>query len=218
MPGEPALSVIHDHYKETFALIRERERLRDRSFGFLIILFALLVVEVYYPAQVGASIGVLRLFGTDIDLKQLPVALLIDATWMFALTIALGYCRTAAHVERQYPYLHDLEDWMSSALGDETLYRREGRVYLADYPAFLNWAWFSYVIVFPLTVILGCGALVTHEWSALNYSAPHKVFDSAIAVLIVASFFVYAVLPRITRPFRKRTSSKVDKPKTNGGY
>ena len=204
MPGEQTLSIIHDHYKETFALIRERERLRDRSFGFLIMLFALLVVGVYYPAQVGASIGVLHLFGTDIDLKQLPIALLIDATWVFTLTIALGYCRTAAHVERQYPYLHHLEDWMSSALEDDTLYRREGRVYFSDYPTFLNWAWFSYVVVFPVVVILGCVVLVTHEWSALSYSMGHKVFDSAIAILIVASFGIYAVVPRITWLFQKR--------------
>lgn len=204
MPGDSVLSVVHDHYKETFALIRERERLRDRSFAFLIILFALLLVEIYYPAQVGASFGVLHLFGTDIDLKQLPVALLIDATWVFALTIALGYSRTAAHVERQYPYLHHLEDWMSSALGDDALYRREGRVYLSDYPIFLNWAWFCYVIVFPLVVMLGCVVLVTREWTALTYSGVHKLFDSAIALLVVTTFVIYTVVPRIRRPFQRR--------------
>jgi hypothetical protein len=214
MSGDAPLSIVHDHYKETFVLIRERERLRDRSFGFLIALFALLALEVYYPAQVGASIGVLHLLGTDIDLKQLPVALLIDATWVFALTIALGYCRTAAHVERQYPYLHHLEDWMSRALGDDSLYRREGRTYLSDYPAFLNWAWFSYVIVFPLIVVLGCLVLVIHEWTALKYSGVHKVFDSAIAVLIVASFGIYAVVPRIRWPFQKRASREAERAKS----
>ncbi len=204
MAGEAPLSIVHDHYKETFALIRQTERLRDRSFGFLILLFGVLVLEVYYPAQAGASIGVVHLFGTDIDIKQLPFALLIDATWVFALTIALGYCRTAAHVERQYPYLHHLEDWMSSALRDDTLYRREGGVYLGNYPPFLTWAWFSYVIVFPLVVILGCAVLVSHEWTALTYSTPHKLFDSVIALLIVASFGVYAVVPRIRWPFQQR--------------
>ncbi len=206
MPGDPQLSIIHDHYKETFALIRERERLRDRSFGFLIGLFALLALEIYYPAQVGVSLGVLHVLGTDIDVKQLPLALLIDATWVFSLTIALGYCRTTANVERQYPYLHHLEDWMSSALGDDSLYRREGHVYLTGFPAFLTWAWFSYVIVFPVVLMLGCVVLVAHEWSALSYSAPHRIFDSIIALLIVASFGVYAVVPRIRWPFQRGDS------------
>lgn len=203
MAEDAALSIIHDHYKETFALIRERERLRDRSFGFLILLFAVLVLEVFYPSQAGASISVVHAFGTDIDIRQLPLALLIDATWVFALTIALGYCRTVAHIERQYPYLHHLEDWMASALGNDTLYRREGRVYLNNYPVFLNIAWFSYVIVFPVVAMLGCLVLVWHEWTALPYSAPHKVFDSVIALLVVASFGFYALVPRLRWPFQK---------------
>ncbi len=203
MSDDRTLSIVHDHYKETFAAIRERERLRDRSFMILIGLFALLALEVYNPAQVGASIGVLHVLGTDIDLKQLPLSLLLDASWVLTLTVALNYCRAAAHIERQYLYLHTLEDWISAALGDDSLYRREGRVYLTNYPLFLNWAWFLYVIVFPVVLILACLVLVGHQWFSLPYSIWHKSFDTIMALFILASFAVYTVVPRLGRPFKK---------------
>jgi hypothetical protein len=207
VPAEPAVSIVHDHYKETFALIRAREKTRDRSFVLLIGLFVLLALEVLQPVQTAASIRMLHVFGTDLDFSQIPLPYLLDASWVLTLVIALNYCRATAHVERQYPYLHRLEDWMSQALGNDDIYRREGRTYLSDYPIFLNWAWFAYVIVFPGLVMLGGIVLIRQEWMGLPYSSWHKLFDSGMGAFVIVSFLIYAVAPRLFRPFvRARTA------------
>jgi hypothetical protein len=191
------LSIVHDHYKETFTIVREREHDRDRSFLLLIGLFALLVIEVYYPAAVGGTVRSVQVLGTDIDLSHMPLSMLLNATWVLVLAVSLSYCRVAISIDRQYPYVHHLENWISDQLGDDTIYRREGSVYLERYPVLLNWAWFCYVVVFPLVVALVTILLLQRESAGLPYSVIHKGFDALIGILVVISFLLYRVLPKV---------------------
>jgi len=195
------LSIVHDHYKETFAIVRERERDRDRSFLLLIGLFAVLVVEVYYPAAAGGAVRSFQILGTDIDASRLPLSMLLNATWVLALAVSLSYCRVAISIDRQYPYVHHLESWISEQLGDASIYRREGNVYLERYPLLLNWAWLCYVVVFPLVVSVVSILLVQREWTGLPYSIAHKGFDVGIAFLVIVSFLLYRVVPKVHERF-----------------
>ncbi len=70
--ADKRLDVLHDHYKETFARQRELERSRDRSFLWVILLFAVLCVEIGYPAEFTGSVQTISLLGTEIDLAKLP--------------------------------------------------------------------------------------------------------------------------------------------------
>ncbi len=58
---EQHLDVLHNHYTESFAYIREWEKQRDRLFLVLIGLFALLFFEVQYPFLLLAYIATSRL-------------------------------------------------------------------------------------------------------------------------------------------------------------
>jgi hypothetical protein len=172
--GEQRLDVLHDHYKESFALIRQREAQRDRLFLVLIGLFALLVLEVQYPANFGGALGPLSVSGAEVDLGALPLPGLLSVSWVLTLAIALRYCQAVMLVERQYDYLHRLEEKLSRELGDEDLYRREGSSYLDDYPLFQDWAWICYVFLFPVAAALAVLALVATELVILPYPWPNK--------------------------------------------
>lgn len=199
------LALVHDHYKETFSLQREREQTRDRAFLLLIGLFALLAVEVYYPAAAG-TLRSFSVLGTDFDLSHLPLNVLLNASWVLTLAVALSYCRVAILIERQYPYVHHLEEWIGGQIGDSSLFQREGTAYLDRYPVLLNWAWFCYVIVFPLAVVLVAVLLVEREWTGLAYSIPHKTFDASIALCVVISFLLYRVVPKVADKFFRQAS------------
>lgn len=189
--AEGHLDVLHDHYKESFSLIRERERQRDRLFLVLIGLFALLVLEVQYPVGFGGALGPLKVAGAELDLGVLPLAGLLSASWVLTLAVALRYCQAVMLVERQYGYLHDLEERMSRELGDEDLYRREGRAYLDDYALFQDWAWICYVFLFPITAALAVLALITTELARLPYPWSNKAFDAVVAIALIVSFYLY---------------------------
>lgn len=193
------LDLLHDHYKDSFTNIRERERRRDRLFVTLVLLFTLLVLEVQYPAATDGALGTLSIGGVQVSVGDLPLAALLDVTWLMTLLVGLKYCQTALAVERQYPYLHRLEEAIGERLGDPSLFCREGAAYLHAYPTVLNWAWFCYVIVFPVALLVGTGLILTVMWRDLPYGGWHKTFSSAMAATLVLSFALYQVGPRFGR-------------------
>src|SRR5437879_1243610 len=121
------LALLNDHYKDTFSHILDRERRRDRLFVLLIVMFAVLVFQVQYPAAVGGALGTVSVLGVVVHVRDLPLAALLDVSWLLALLVGLKYCQTALAIERQYPYLHRLEDDIGSRLSDRELFAREGR-------------------------------------------------------------------------------------------
>jgi hypothetical protein len=208
------LDLLHDHYKDTFTLMRDREKQRDRTFLVVIVLYALLTFEIQYPASFRSSLGTINIGGNQLQLQRLPLAGLLDASWVLVLAVALTYCRTAINVERQYSYLHRLEEWLSSALNTPTLYRREGSAYLEGYPVFLDWTWVCYVLIFPLVVLLATLALLVVEWRDLSYAPLHKAFDSSIALVVAMSFLLYRVIPMILERARAQRRAGTMNPRT----
>jgi hypothetical protein len=188
--------ILHDHYKESFQYIRERERLRDRLFLFLIVLYTLLAVQIQYPRKFDGTVETINLIGIEVDVSSLPLPAFLSATWVFVLAITLRYCQTSITVERQYDYLHKLEEALSPEFGGE-LYRREGRAYDDQYPAFSSWAWRFYTVVLPMIAIGATGVLIYEEVEGLSYPLPNQLLDLGIALYVVVSFFLFRVLPLV---------------------
>jgi hypothetical protein len=195
MPDSPRLEVLHDHYKESFSYIREWERERDRLFLILIALFALLAFEIQYPINVKTALGTLTFFGIELNVDALPLPAFLTATWVTVLVLTLRYCQASTNVERQYDYLHTLEDKISAQLGDDELYRREGRAYKSEYPLFSWWAWRFYVVVLPVIIIIATVALIYQEWTNLQYPLLGKIFDLISASSVAVSFALYRIVP-----------------------
>jgi len=195
--ADDALMILHDHYKDTFGLIREREKQRDRSFLALIGLFAVLFLEVQYPSSFRGSANSIAILGAKVDVSSLPLAALLDASWVLTLTTVLSYCRAAVNIERQYSYLHKLEQWISRTLAVEPLYQREGLAYLQGYPVVLDWAWICYVFVFPALALIATLTLLAIEWKGLSYSPIHKFVDTGLGLSIVVSLTLYRVVPNL---------------------
>jgi hypothetical protein len=195
MPDSPRLEVLHDHYKESFSYIRERERERDRLFLILIALFALLALEIQYPINFRGAVGTLSFLGIELNVDALPLPAFLTATWVTVLVLTLRYCQASTNVERQYKYLHTLEDKISAELGDDELYRREGRAYTSEYPLFSWWAWRFYVVVLPVIAIIATGVLIYQEWAGLEYPLLGKIFDLISASGVAVSFALYRIVP-----------------------
>jgi hypothetical protein len=203
MSESPHLDVLHDHYKESFSYIRERERERDRLFLILIALFALLALEIQYPINFKGALGTLTFLGIELNVDALPLPAFLTATWVTVLVITLRYCQASTNVERQYEYLHTLEDKISAQLGDDELYRREGRAYESGYTPFSWWAWRFYVVVLPAIAIVATCVLIYQEWIRLEYPLLYKLFDLVSAIGIFVSFALYRIIPLVSGAVNK---------------
>jgi len=198
MPSaDTKFQVLHDHYKESFAYIREREKQRDRLFLILVALFGLLAFEVLYPTaliQALPAIGV-PVVNAEVDVRHLPMAVILSTTWVFVLAILLRYGKVTITIERQYAYLHKLEEKISSIIGDAEVYRREGRDYEKDYPMFSWWVWRFYTVLFPALILYATIILIGTEWKTLDTSIHSKVIDSVLALGVLISISLYRIVP-----------------------
>lgn len=197
MDSDSSLTILHDHYKETFARIRELEKTRDRHFLIVIALYGFLALQIAYPAEFSGSVDTITLLGTQLKLGSLPLAALLSATWVFTFAIGLRYCQGSLAIDRQYPYLHELERTISPLVGGGNLYQREGEVYLNKYPLMLNGAWFAYVVLFPLLLLTATVTFVVAEWLRLDRPWPHSLFDSGIGLILICFFYLYRFEPYV---------------------
>lgn len=204
------LEVLHDHYKETFAYIHQREKSRDRLFLVVIGLFGLLSLQVAYPFEFNGAFQTVSILGTDIKVGGLPQAALLSVTWVFTLAISLRYCQDSIAVDRQYPYLHKLEKIISRMIGGGRTYRREGKQYLHDYPLMLNVAWIAYVVVFPAIVIVVSTALIIMEWQKLETPLLHDIFDTLLAIATAGVFYLYRVDPYVKKKLADRRNKRLE--------
>ncbi len=114
-------------------------------------------------------------------------------------------------MDRKYSYVHLLEDEISPLVGGGDLYRREGDVYLREYPLMLNASFYAYVLIFPLITIVASGTLWCWEANRLVAPWPHKVFDASIAVTIGACLFLYRIQPYLLNRWHRRRATKLER-------
>jgi hypothetical protein len=190
------LEVLHDHYKESFLHIREREKQRDRLFLFVIALIGVLFLEIQYSDVFPNILGNIKLEEfVKLDISIMPISIFLSVTWTYLFFIVLKYCQSSILIERQYEYLHHLEDKISQLFGDQSVYCREGRKYLNKYPLFFNMVWFFYTLLFPIIIILSVGLIIYLESYKIKAPLYYLIYDLLLAIGIVVSFMLYGVFP-----------------------
>lgn len=206
--SDARLELLHDHYKDTFSYIREREKQRDFLFLLVIALFGVLFLEVQYPANFQAIFSEIQAQGAKLDLRAIPLAAIMSVTWTIVLIFAIRYCQVSISIERQYDYLHKVEEKLGDIFGDSEIFCREGAAYLSKYPLFSTWTWIFYTALFPIIVVAAVIPLLYVEWSSPNYPVYHRVYDTIIALAVIASFVLYRIAPYVQERIAKRKTSR----------
>jgi len=129
---EEKLSLLHDHYQETFAWIQDYLKLRDRLFAYVLVIITLMLFQMHSPAESGGAIS--ELITKKLELKTpIDVAFLSSVLWFALLSLVVRYYQTVVHIERQYDYIHKIEAQLSPEY-DGKAFTREGKSYLKNYP------------------------------------------------------------------------------------
>jgi hypothetical protein len=94
-------------------------------------------------------------------------------------------------VERQYSYIHKVEEKLNKELGEKVI-TREGEDYLYKYPLFSNWMGLLYTIVFPLLLLVISGTKIVtelrHDWSI------NLFLDCTFFLLLAISIILYLIM------------------------
>ena len=150
---EGNLEILYDHYKDTFSYTREYLKERERLFAFVLGVIFLQFLQISFVDQYleAFNIFVEKKLGFNFAFSK---EFLNNFLWFILFSTSLRYFQINTLINRQYNYLHSLEDKLCQESGDKDFIRREGRMYLKKYPIFLNWVHFLYTWVFPVILII----------------------------------------------------------------
>ncbi len=186
-----SVSILYDHYKDTCAIIGEAVKRRDRAMLLVIITAAFFAFQTIFPSAADLAITDYLSFKFGLTLG-INLSIIGNVVWVLILLFTLRYFQTAVFVERQYTYLHQLEDKLNVAIG-QNLITREGKSYLADYPRFSDWMWMIYTIILPILLFFVTCVKITAEWP-ISSSGDYTFglfFNTAIFILLVISVGLY---------------------------
>ena len=155
------ISTIYDHYKDTCSNIAEAIKRRDRLMLFVILTLGFFAFQTIFPTVSNTVVNDFLNFKFGLTLK-LNLAVIGNIVWFLLLIFTMRYFQVAVFVERQYAYIHQLEEKLNKVLGEE-LITREGKSYYHRYPIFSDWMWLLYTLIFPVLLLIIGVAKITLE-------------------------------------------------------
>lgn len=151
--GETEFNNLCSHYKDTYEIHLGSIKQRDTLFYALLVILALFSLQVTSTDLVNGALSgyVNKQLDIIIDNKSNLFGTLF---WLLLFGFSSRYYQTVIQIERQYDYIHHLEEIISSRFTGTRAFTREGKSYLGEYPLFSNWIWLLYTLAFPLIILL----------------------------------------------------------------
>lgn len=145
--------LYYDHYKETCELQRNNEQKRNKYFIYFTITILILLLTSKYENNLYSYLKEILQFkyGINITIEANIIELFI---WLITVYINLMYYQINATIEKNYKYIHNLEQNLSFNMKKKIL--RESENYLKIYPLFQNISYYFYKYIYPIIVIFIC--------------------------------------------------------------
>jgi len=184
------LEVLNDHYKDSFGHLQQFIKRRDWLFFLILAVIALMLFQVFSPGEASATIS--QFISKRLDVSAtINITVIGSVMWFGLLGLLLRYFQTLVHIERQYDYIHALEERLNQAFADDRAFTRESKSYLTSYPLFSIWAWFLYTIVFPVLLMTIIVYKIISEAKTPTITKGLFAFDCAAAICIIISTLLY---------------------------
>jgi succinate dehydrogenase/fumarate reductase cytochrome b subunit len=210
MSTEKTVEIYYDHYKDTFTYLRGYLSSRDKTFYITLGLLVLVFFQSNNP-DVTKEISI-NLIKKNAGSNVTVDINFINSLLLFVfLSLIIKYFQLNLLIERQYNYLHSLEEELTSTLGVKIT--REGKSYVEGYPFVLSVIHRIYGILFPVLLV----AVLVKKFSAeLNLFADdlrnwYFVFDTIILLFILIITMLYVVWSKFNdfKKSNKLTSAEV---------
>ena len=212
--AESKLNNLCAHYKDTYDIHLGSVKQRDARF------YALLVITAFFSLQI-TSMQFVNGVITDYLAKETGIMIAKDSSllstllWFLLLGVSTKYFQVTVQIERQYDYLHALEERLNRHYPGTPIFSREGASYSNDYPTFSNWLWLLYTLAFPLLLLLAISIRTKSEISGASDIYP-LIPNFICYLLIGTSTFLYLgklhghwILSRLSRVLRRDSNPAV---------
>jgi len=197
MPIEDTkLQILNDHYKDTFLYIREYIKLRDKLLIFILLTIAVMLLQIHSPKEFSDAIS--KFIAEKIESSSFTdLSFIGTLNWFLLLGLSLRYFQTTVLIDRQYEYIHQVEEYIRNNYTID-VFAREGRHYLHDYPLLSDFAHILYVKIFPFLLLLVGIIKILRELPNLRSNVEMTVINFVIFIIFAALILLY-LIPSLLR-------------------
>jgi hypothetical protein len=183
------LEILNDHYKESCAHLKEFLRTRDFLFLGVLIAVTVMLYGIFQPQKAGDAVS--QFITGSLNLENQIEGSFIDSVIWFALfVLTLRYFQNIISIERQYDYIHMLEERLCEYY-DKEAFTREGKFYKKNYPLFTKWAWLVYTVFFPFLLLIVVSVRILEERCQSGHVVGLSAFNIIMWLAILISVFFY---------------------------
>jgi hypothetical protein len=210
--GDAEFNNLCSHYKDTYEIHLSSTKQRDTLFYILLVIVASFSLRI---GSVDLVNGVLssyinKSYGVAVDSNTNLFGTML---WLLLFGVSSRYYQIVVQIERQYAYIHHLEELLNEKYAGSQAFTREGKSYLDKYPLFSNWICFLYTGAFPALIFMTISFGMQRELTKSNLSSSSVATDLACYLITCISTILYvgkihstllAKLLAIPSSFRRR--------------
>jgi len=187
---EAKFNNLCSHYKDTFDIHRATIKQRDTLFYGLLVILAVFTLQLSSTEMVVGVVNDYINNATGIKLGK-SADFISTLLWLLLLGFTTRYYQVVLEIERQYGYLHALEEKLNGYYPETKVFTREGKSYLSKYPLFSNWVWLLYTVFFPSLIIFSVIMRVNSEINGMQSIEVNQIIDFFCYLVIATSSILY---------------------------
>lgn len=194
------INLLYSHYNDTFSILKENEKKRDKLFIILFLLVMLLFLFSVNQDSMYEMIKELVKNKTAVSLS-FEFNVILSFLWIVLFYSTTKYFQIVVHINRGYEYLHTLEKNINKNM--KFNFEREGKSYLDEYPILLEFIYQMYIKVFPILYCIIVYYKIVLEWQNTNYIL-NNILNTimAILIIIITTFYFLALHPKLTHKLK----------------
>jgi len=187
---EAKFNNLCSHYKDTFDIHGTLIKQRDKLFYGLLVILSVFTLQL---SSAEAVVGVVNDYvnkSTGIKLGN-NVNFISTLLWFLFMSFTTRYFQVVLEIERQYGYLHALEEKLNSFYPESIVFTREGKSYLSKYPLFSNWVWLIYTAFIPSLIVFCAIIRILNEIGTMKSVEANQIIDFTCYLIIATSSILY---------------------------
>jgi hypothetical protein len=188
--GEAEFNNLCSHYKDTYEIHLASIKQRDTLFYVLLVILALFSLQITSADLVNSAISGYANKQLDISINK-DSNLVGTLLWLLLVGFSSRYYQTVIYIERQYDYIHHLEEIIGGRYLGTRAFTREGATYLGEYPLFSNWIGLLYTFAFPLIILLCIAIRIHGELEGLEKLSLTLILSFVSYILVGTSTILY---------------------------
>lgn len=187
---EARFNNLCSHYKDTFDIHRASIKQRDTLFYGLLVILAVFTLQISSTEIVVGFVNDYVNKATGVKLGK-STDFISTLLWLLLLGFTTRYYQVVLEIERQYGYLHALEEKLNSYYPETKVFTREGKSYLSKYPLFSNWVWLLYTVFFPCLIIFSVIMKVNSDIEEMQSIEVNQIINFVCYLVIATSSILY---------------------------